>query len=248
MDVNKKLIIADLDGTLAQSKSAISLEMAELLEELLKKYSVAVISGGAYSQFQRQFLKNLVVLDSYLERLYLFPTCATSFYRFEKEWIKVYSQDLSTEDKDKILKAFSRCFEKVGFSSKKKYGEIIEDRGSQITFSGLGQEAPIEIKKFWDPKLIKRLEMVNILLEDLPDFDIKIGGTTSIDITHKNIDKAYGITQIEKYLGFNREEMLFIGDSLFKGGNDYAVRSTGVECIETSGPQETQIIIQTLLN
>jgi hypothetical protein len=41
--------------------------------------------------------------------------------------------------------------------------------------------------------------------------------------------------------------MLFVGDALFPGGNDYAVFTCGVRCIETSGPDYTINIIQELI-
>lgn len=239
----KKVIVFDLDGTLAESKSPMTLEMAELLEELLKKYSVAVISGGAYPQFQTQFLGSLPLPDELLDRLFLFPTCATSFYKHEnKTWARIYSQDLTAEEKKKILDAFALCFEEVGFIVPKKpqYGQILEDRGTQITFSALGQQAPLTLKKKWDPKHLKRLEMIEILQQELPEFSIRSGGSTSIDITKAQIDKAYGIRQIEKYLGSNIKEIFFIGDQIESPiGNDYPIKSTGVDYFETSGPAQT---------
>lgn len=246
----KKLIIFDLDGTLAESKSAITQKMSDSLKNLLKKYSVAVISGGAFPQFQKQFLNNLSVPEDLLYKLYLFPTCATSFLKFNnKNWEEVYSEKLSIEEKNKIFQAFELTFEKVNFkpSRKVRYGNIIEDRETQVTFSALGQEAPIHLKKEWDPTHVKRLKMIEILQEYLTDFEIRSGGSTSIDITKKGIDKAYGIRKIQEHLNFTIEEMLFIGDAIFPGGNDYAVVSTGVETISTPGPEETTFIILELL-
>jgi phosphomannomutase len=42
----KKLIVFDLNGTLAQSKTTLDLEMATLLRDPLGIIKVAVISGG----------------------------------------------------------------------------------------------------------------------------------------------------------------------------------------------------------
>jgi len=246
----KKLIIFDLDGTLAESKSAITQKMSDSLKSLLKKYSVAIISGGAFPQFQKQFLNNLSVPEDLLYKLYLFPTCATSFYKFNnKNWNKIYSETLSQSEKNKIFTSFNLCFEKVGFTipSKLLYGEIIEDRETQITFSALGQFAPYDLKKEWDPTHKKRLQMIDILQAFLPEFEIRSGGSTSIDITKKGIDKAYGIFKIQELLKFSIEEMLFIGDAIFPCGNDFAVVSTGVECISTSGPEHTIEIILNLI-
>ncbi len=246
----KNLIIFDLDGTLAESKNQISDEMMGLLSKLLEKYAVAIISGGAFPQFEKQILSNLLLEDEQLKRLFLFPTCATSFYQWDKDWYKVYAENLTEEEKKRVFKAFETCFQQVGFQIPKQllYGDILEDRGSQITFSALGQLAPLHLKKRWDPYHVKRLDMIEILRDFLPEFEIRTGGTTSIDITHKDIDKAYGIRQIEKYLKFSRDEMLFIGDALFKGGNDYPVKQMGVECRETEGPEYTKNIIQQLLS
>jgi hypothetical protein len=44
----KSLIIFDLDGTLAESKSSLDGEMAALLGRLLEVVKVAIISGGAW--------------------------------------------------------------------------------------------------------------------------------------------------------------------------------------------------------
>lgn len=246
----KKLIIFDLDGTLAESKSAISDQMSELLWLLLEKFSVAIISGGAWKQFETQLLKNLLLEDNLQEKLYIFPTCATSFYQYQnKIWNKIYSEDLTIEEKKSILKAFDNCFKVVNFIKPEKppFGEILEDRATQITFSALGQSAPLSLKSKWDPTYSKRLQMIESLRVDLPNFEIRSGGTTSIDITRKNIDKAYGIKQITKYLNFKIEEMLFVGDRLEPGGNDSPVISTGVDCVETSGPTQTKTIIKDIL-
>ena len=49
----KKLVIFDLDGTLAESKSPVDAEMAELLRGLLAVAKVAIISGGDWPQFEK---------------------------------------------------------------------------------------------------------------------------------------------------------------------------------------------------
>ena len=81
----------------------------------------------------------------------------------------------------------------------------------------------------------------------LPGFAVHAAGFTTIDITREGIDKAYGIRQIQKHLKIPTKKMLFIGDALFKGGNDYAARKTGVDCIAVRGLEDTKRIIRKLL-
>lgn len=245
----KKLIIFDLDGTLAVSKSIMDRVMADLLCELLQKKSVAVISGGAYTQFERQFLSNFSCSSRAFENLFLFPTSATRFYRYMSgEWQEIYAEILSPEEYRKIRAAFDQAFKDINYIEPNRfYGEVIENRGTQVTFSALGQEAPVEEKQKWHDQEDVREDLKKALEKHLPDFEVRLGGLTSIDVTRKGIDKAYGIRQIEKHLGFSIKDMLFVGDALFEGGNDYAVKQTGVECLEVSGPEETKQLVASLL-
>jgi phosphomannomutase len=68
----KKLIVFDLDGTLAASKSSLDAEMSSLLHDLLGVVKVAVISGGAWLQFEKQVLSRLPQ-DERLARLSILP-------------------------------------------------------------------------------------------------------------------------------------------------------------------------------
>jgi hypothetical protein len=129
-------------------------------------------------------------------------------------------------------------------SPKETYGESIEDRGSQITFSSLGQKAPLDVKQGWDPDRKKRQAIAKIIEPKVPQFDVVIGGMTSIDVTRKGVNKAYGIKKIEAYLKLSPEKILFIGDALFEGGNDFPAKSTGVDCQQVSGPEETLKLIK----
>ena len=144
----KKLIIFDLDGTLAESKLPMDASMSALLVGLLKKKRVAVIGGGKYGQFQRQFLKSLRSPAPLLKNLYLFPTCSTAFYRYTRGWKNVYTHKLSRAERKQILSAFGEMFRDIGYAHPKRiYGVVLEDRETQITFSALGQKAPVHVKE-----------------------------------------------------------------------------------------------------
>jgi HAD superfamily hydrolase (TIGR01484 family) len=242
----KKLIVFDLDGTLAESKSALDSEMAALLGKLLGITRVAIISGGDFPQFEQQVLSNLEH-DELLRNLSLLPTCGTKFYRHESGWKKLYSEDFSAAEKDKIIGSFKQVIASSQLGIEKTWGEQIEDRGSQITFSALGQHAPIEEKKRWDPDFSKRQKMKALLEKLIPGFSVRLGGTTSVDVTKPGIDKAYGIAKLRDTLGIGIDEMIFVGDALFPGGNDYPAKQAGVVSIQVRDPNETKRIVETII-
>ena len=242
----KKLVVFDLDGTLAPSKSSLDAEMAALMNKLLGFIKVAVISGGDWSQFQKQVLAHLAN-DERLQNLSLLPTCGTQFYKYKTGWEKIYSEDFTSGQKEKIISSLKQAIEQSGVKAEKVWGEVIEDRGSQITFSGLGQQAPLEEKNKWDPDFTKRKKMKAILDTLIPEFSVRLGGATSIDVTRPGIDKAYGIRKLRDILGIAIEEMIFIGDALFPGGNDYPAEQAGVVSIRVRDPDETKRVIETIV-
>jgi len=242
----KKLIVFDLDGTLAESKSSLDAEMAALLNELLGIVKVAIISGGGWPQFEKQILSNLPD-DEVLKNLSLLPTCGTQFYQYDGTWKKIYSEDFNAEEKKKIIDALKNALDTVGFNIEKVWGETIEDRGSQITYSALGQQAPIIEKTKWDPDFTKRKKIQEILSESIPEFSVHLGGTTSVDITKPGIDKGYGIMKLRDKLDIKIEEMIFIGDAIFPGGNDYPAKESGVASIRINSPEESKRVIETIV-
>ena len=242
----KKLIVFDLDGTLAPSKSSLDSEMASLLHDLLGVVKVAVISGGAWLQFETQLLTKLKQ-DERLKKLSILPTCGTQFFEYEGQWKRLYEEDFTADQKEKIIESLNKAIEAAGFKVEKTWGETIEDRGSQITYSALGQQAPLEDKVKWDADFAKRKKIKAILDTLIPEFSVRLGGATSIDVTKPGIDKAYGIKKLRETLGIEVNEMIYVGDALFPGGNDYPAKQAGVISIPVRGPDDTKLVIETMI-
>ncbi|MES2267520.1 MAG: HAD-IIB family hydrolase [Bacteroidota bacterium] len=241
-----KLIVFDLDGTLAESKAAIDAEMGELLNHLFQLAKVAIISGGDWPQFQQQVLSALPQ-KQYLKNLVILPTCGTKYYHYRSGWKLLYAENFTAAQKKTIMENLKQALADSGVQTEKIWGPQIEDRGSQITFSALGQQAPLDVKKLYDPDFAKRKKIKKLLDVSLPDFSVKMGGATSIDITKAGIDKAYGIYKLHQTLGIKIRHIIFIGDALFEGGNDYPATNTGVACISVKNAGETKKVIQTLI-
>jgi len=244
----KKLIVFDLDGTLAESKASLDAEMAKLFSKLIDTVKVSIISGGDWPQFEKQVLSNLTE-EKHLKNLSILPTCGTKFYQYKKgSWKKLYSEDFTDEEKKKIIDSLNEAIKQSKTKVDKTWGEQIEDRGSQITFSALGQAAPLDEKKLWDPKFVKRKKIKAILDKLIPEFSVQMGGATSIDVTKPGIDKAYGINKLKEVLDIKISQMIFIGDALFDGGNDHPARKTGVDCIQVRDPDETKRVIEAIIS
>lgn len=253
---NKKLIVFDLDGTLAASKTPMDKEMAQLFVNLLEKKKVAVIGGGKYQLFLEQLISQIAKGHKGLKNLFLFPTTSTAFYKYDRGWKKVYSLSLTSSQVKKIKNTFNKVFEEINYKHPKKtYGELIENRGTQVSFSVYGQDIVavlgkrgVQMKERWKEKNTPlKMRIAELMSQYLPEFEVRAAGHTTIDVTKKGIDKAYGLKQIEKYIKIPIADMLFVGDAIFPGGNDYAITNTPVDYIPVKNPEETKKIISKIL-
>jgi HAD superfamily hydrolase (TIGR01484 family) len=127
------------------------------------------------------------------------------------------------------------------------YGEVIEDRGSQLTLTALGQDTPAELKYAWDPTGEKKLAIRDAAAPLLPELEVRAAGTTSVDVTLKGIDKAYGMRRLMEYANVTMEQILFIGDKLDEGGNDYQVKAMGIDVVAVEKWEDTALVVETLV-
>jgi phosphomannomutase len=226
-----RLIAFDLDDTLAPSKSRMDQSMVPVLSDLLELTDVCIISGGQIEQFRTQVLSALSNLSAAsLKKLHLMPTCGTQYWLFVGgAWSLQYSEELTPTEREDTMAALKSAALSLGLWETKTWGPVIEDRGSQVTFSALGQDAPLEAKKAWDPTGVKKNALRARVAEMIPELEPRSGGSTSIDVTRKGIDKAYGIRRLAALTSIPIDDMLFIGDRLDSEGNDFPVKATGIE-------------------
>lgn len=244
-----RLVAFDLDDTLAPSKSAIDARIGDLLVALAERVEVAIISGGQLAQFTAQVVDRLPdAPPQALEHLHLLPTCGTQYYRLSPDGVvTVYAHSLTDDEKARALAAVEQEARRLGYWESETWGDILEDRGSQITFSALGQRAPLDAKKAWDPTGQKKNTLRAAIAERIPDLEVRSGGSTSVDITHRGIDKAYGMRQLAEQTGIPLDDMLFVGDRLDPDGNDYPVLAMGVECQAVEGWEDTADFLDRLI-
>ncbi len=244
-----RLVAFDLDDTLAPSKSAIDARIGDLLVALAERVEVAIISGGQLAQFTAQVVDRLPAsAGSILPHVHLLPTCGTQYYRLGADGVEtVYARTLSDDQKQRALTAVEEEARRLGLWEAQTWGDILEDRGSQITFSALGQTAPVDAKSAWDPTGAKKAALRDAVAARVPDLEVRSGGSTSVDITERGIDKAYGMRELAAHTGIPLEDMLFVGDRLDEHGNDYPVLAMGVACQAVEGWQDTAAFLERLL-
>ena len=246
---NKKIIAFDLDDTLTESRTPMDEEMIGLFLQLVSKFKVGVISGGVFGQFEKQLINPLKMhSDQDLSNLVILPANGTSFYIFkEGNWQLVFEKNFTEEEKKVITKACLETINETDYEElfEEKHGKI-DYKGGQVSLAMFEPDWILAEKKAWDPERTKREPLRKILQEKLPNYEIKIGGTTTIDITPKGVDKALAMREILEYFHLPKESALFIGDAIFPGGNDYAAAQV-VESESVSGYEDTKKIIRSLL-
>lgn len=248
----KKLIAFDMDGTLTESKEAMTAEMAALVRRLLAKTKVVVISGGGIENFFLQLEALLQSEDKSLFRnLTLLPTGGAQVYRYDAtsaQWQQSAALPFPAELKQQVTTVFEQVIAADNYDIPKEvFGIQIEDRGTQMSFAPLGVDAPLALKKVWDPDHQKRSRIVRDITPFLPGATIVIGGTTHIDISAGTFDKGTALLQLLKKEQLAKDDIVYVGDALFPGGNDERAQDAGIECIQVAGPTDTAVRIEAFL-
>ena len=172
---------------------------------------------------------------------HLLATTGTNYAVVEDDKAEVkYALLFSEEEKKEILLAFEKLISHFNINSVTTKEDQLQDRGSQITLSAIGRNAPLELKQKYDPDASKRKTWVEFLTWHLDEtkYDINIGGTTSIDVTRGGSDKEQGIRKFAEHNAFPLDSILFIGDKIFPGGNDFPATKI-VDCISVKSPYYT---------
>lgn len=249
MPIDAQLIAFDLDDTLAPSKAPLPEPVSAVLARLLERVAVAIISGGQIGQFRQQVIARLTnATPDGLSRLHLMPVTGTQYWRFAGgEWSMRYEDGLTQAEKAAALSAMESTAKEFGYWEPETWGPILEDRSSQITFSALGQHAPVDAKKAWDPTGEKKNRLAAAVQSQLPGLSVRSGGSTSIDITRAGVDKGYAMEKLAEASGIPISAMIFVGDRLDPDGNDYPVVRTGVRTHAVTGWSDTVAYVEALL-
>lgn len=237
-----KIYVFDVDGVLADSRQRASEETINLLNKIAENHYIALVTGGSFDLVTSQVANHLS--NQTKKKTMLFPQSAAQLWWYdddEEEFVQVYSEKLSKEDArlihDVIGLAITKFKIRKIYSANPAFPQI-ENRGAQITFAILGANAPLPVKKNYDPDQKKRIPIATFLRQCLPNFTVTIGGTTSIDISPKHVNKSTCISWLEHF-GFKRTQMIAFADAFYPGGNDEPIKLTGIKCVPVKDPKDT---------
>ena len=235
-----KYIICDGDQTIYENvKTPVDNSMLATIQNLIDKgYGFGVISGTSVNSLAK------LVRSGEIEREHhLLGNSGAAYYTCNGNGLEeIYEEKLKLLDRELIKDALVKLIENYDINPLTNREDQLQDRGSQITLSALGRNAPIKLKEKYDPNGKKRMEYITFLRNFLPEdlYNIKIGGTTSIDITMAKIDKGWGISRFAECNASKLEDIIFFGDKLMPGGNDHSVvKLDGVKCISVKNVRDT---------
>lgn len=204
-----KHLFFDMDQTIAPSRQPILPEMFELLSSCDR--DVIIVSGQDVEKIKWQS-NNL--------RAYVLGQNGN--HAFDIDGLELWNFPLEPHHRDQILDHISEIMAILDHEVNFDWNPI-EDRGAQITFSPIGNTAPVEVKSTYDPDRSKRNHFLKTIPFASPDLVVKIGGSASLDYIHKDRQKGANVARLIDLLGWDKEECIYYGDGLYPGGNDEAV-------------------------
>jgi hypothetical protein len=204
-----KHLFFDMDMTIAPSRQPILPEMFELLQNTTQ--DIIIVSGQSVDKIKWQS-NNLsaIVLGQ------------NGNHAVDITGNELWNIPLEPHHRDQILDHISEVMEILDHEVNHDWNPI-EDRGAQITFSPIGNTAPVDVKKTYDPNRSKRESLLAQIPFASEDLIVKIGGSTSLDYLHKDRHKGTNVQKLIDWMGWDKSDCIYYGDGLYPGGNDEAV-------------------------
>jgi HAD superfamily hydrolase (TIGR01484 family) len=247
-DAAPSALLMDVDDTIAPSTRPIEPAMREALAALMDKgLGLAFVSGGSVAQMWGQ-------VSVPLRRAHvLLGTSGSHAVAVRLEGGAMQRQELfnhgfSASERADILAALEALIDRYAIRPDTDRGDQLQDRGCQFTLSALGRNAPDARKRAFDPDGAIRKGWVGFLEQRLGAgrFSLRVGGTSSIDITANGVDKGSGVRELLQRLGWRAEDCLYFGDRFEPTGNDTPVLGV-MDCLAVRSPEETLAHFQALL-
>lgn len=204
-----KHLFFDMDQTIAPARQPMLPEMFDLLNTL--PHSIIIVSGQEVAKINWQS-----------NGLRSYTLGQNGNHATDLDDNELWHVPLDPQHKAEIMAHIEAIIELLDHDLNHEWSPI-EDRGAQITFSPIGNTAPVELKMTYDPDRRKREAFMAQVPFQSDELVVKIGGSTSLDYIHKERHKGTNVQKLIDLMGWDKDECVYFGDGLYPGGNDEAV-------------------------
>jgi len=259
MNLDEKVFLFDMDGTLTPPRKQIESFMITALRKLSKFGKIGIVTGSDYDYVMQQMMAAFGTGGVPVDKIDILPCNGTKKYsstpsrKFMLESEVNMIDEIGEESYKKIIKFCLESQAKIidQFPELSYTGTFLQYRGSLLNWCPIGRSADhdqremlVKVdheKKFRDSyanNLRKELEKEGIAVT------VALGGSTSLDIYPNGWDKTYALKHYDK------KEIYFVGDRCEEGGNDWHIyeklKSTG-RAYNVESTKDTEAIIERLI-
>lgn len=244
----------DIDGTLAGSYDAIHADIATLLCTMLQQgKEVLFVSGRRFSMESTVFgdieykvLRMLPCYPQYAGLIHIIASGGAHMLEYkDSSWHDVYRTHMTDESIAMLIDVYEKALPAVLDQNDPalhhKSRHVNKDNMMLSCTSIEPTEAGADLSRYgWDDNREKRRAILKEMYKTISrdEFDIHIGGGTTLDISLKGVNKKSALEYFFAYTGCNKEDAVFVGDGFGEGGNDEVVRELGIAIQEVTGPND----------
>lgn len=214
-----KHVFFDLDDTLTPSRSRMKSEHEQLFAQLSSRRDIVVVSGAQESQMRKQ------LPDPSQVRYYMLTQNGN--HAISPDSQVLWSESFSNAQKQVIVATIERWRAEVAIDVHDEE-DLVEDRGSQISYSLIGHEEDRAKKAAFDPGGPMRTKFLKAHPEDAArlveaGIEVTVAGTTCFDFFLLGKNKGFHVARVAQRMNWNKNDCLYIGDALEPGRNDETV-------------------------
>lgn len=214
-----KIFMFDIDGTLTPHRRPMTEDMVKFFLDFCKNNVVYLLTGSDWDKVQEQVPPEILacVKGTF--------TCSGNDYRDSKGTLIYEKSFYPNPHLDAFLQGI---LEASPYPT--KTGRHIENRPGMVNFSIVGRDCTHEQREEyarWDNIHQERSMIRDKIMSSFTGLDVAVGGQISVDIYPKGSDKSQAYHIIKE--ANPQATILFFGDRLRHGGNDYPVYAAMVK-------------------
>jgi phosphomannomutase len=238
-----KHLFFDMDDTLTRSKSPMSAAHESLFRSLCEKKDVIVVSGQDESNIRRQ-------ITAQFDGSYYLLT-QNGNHAINKDGSVLWHETFSLEQKEAIHTFIEQIRRELDLKVKDE-NDIVEDRGSQISYSLIGHHENVDVKRAFDSGAIKRIALLKSHESDVEELhavgvEVAAAGTTCFDFMMLGKNKGFNVVRFIDMRKWKKDDSMYIGDALEPGRNDESVIGV-IPTHAVKGPDDTFIFIKQMVD